>query len=127
MPAASAAADGHEVLVGTRRLLDERSIPLGPAAHEVERLLAEGKTLMLVAVDAALTGVVAAAFMQLATRVASGVTDVPRSGVAYHWWSPPERISFLPRMHSLKMTVFDSPSRIDEKVIAPPSTASFSL
>ena len=53
--------DGHEVLVGTRRLLDEHSVALGDLAGEADRLLGEGKTLMLVALDGRAAGVIAAA------------------------------------------------------------------
>jgi P-type Cu2+ transporter len=56
-----AQVDGHTVLVGTRRLLDEHGISLGDLAREVERLLGEGKTLMLVAVANTVAGVIAAA------------------------------------------------------------------
>jgi Cu2+-exporting ATPase len=56
-----ARVDGHEVLVGTRRLLDEHGVDLGSLAAELERLLGEGKTLMLVAMDGQAAGVIAAA------------------------------------------------------------------
>ena len=56
-----ARVDGHEVLVGTRRLLDEHGIALGSLAATVERLLGEGKTLMLVAVSAQSAGIIATA------------------------------------------------------------------
>jgi Cu2+-exporting ATPase len=52
---------GRTVLVGTRRLLDEHGVPLGALERDAERLLAEGKTLMLVAVDGQPAGVIAAA------------------------------------------------------------------
>jgi Cu2+-exporting ATPase len=57
----SAQVGGRRVLVGTRRLLEEQGIELGDMAESVERLLSEGKTLMLVAVDGRAAGVVAAA------------------------------------------------------------------
>jgi Cu2+-exporting ATPase len=53
--------EGHEVLVGTRRLLDEHDVGLGDLAGEADRLLGEGKTLMLVALDGRAAGVIAAA------------------------------------------------------------------
>jgi Cu2+-exporting ATPase len=56
-----ATVGGRRVLVGTRRLMEERDIDVRPLVAEVERLLAEGKTLMLVAIDARIAGVVAAA------------------------------------------------------------------
>ena len=52
---------GRSVLVGTRRLLEERGVGLDGISAEADRLLAEGKTLMLVAVDGRAQGVVAAA------------------------------------------------------------------
>jgi Cu2+-exporting ATPase len=52
---------GRDVLVGTRRLLEQHNIPLDALASTVERLLDEGKTLMLVAVDDQAAGVIAAA------------------------------------------------------------------
>ncbi|MGH2946951.1 MAG: heavy metal translocating P-type ATPase [Solirubrobacteraceae bacterium] len=54
-----ARVDGREVLVGTRRLMDERGIGAGPLAAHVARLLAEGKTLSIAAVDGRVAGVVA--------------------------------------------------------------------
>jgi Cu2+-exporting ATPase len=56
-----AKVDGHDVLVGTRRLLEEHGVDLGDLAGEADRLLGEGKTLMLVAVDGRPAGVIAAA------------------------------------------------------------------
>jgi len=56
-----AKVDGHDVLVGTRRLLEEHGVDLGDLAVDVDRLLGEGKTLMLVAVDGEAVGVIAAA------------------------------------------------------------------
>ena len=57
----SATIEGRTVLVGTRRLLEEQGVPLDGVASDADRLLAEGKTLMLVAVDGQAKGVVAAA------------------------------------------------------------------
>jgi P-type Cu2+ transporter len=54
-----ARVEGREVLVGTRRLMDEERIDLGTVAPDVDRLLAEGKTLTIVAVDRRIAGVVA--------------------------------------------------------------------
>ncbi|MBK6770420.1 MAG: copper-translocating P-type ATPase [Ardenticatenales bacterium] len=52
---------GRDVLVGTLRLLEQNGIPLDGLREAADRLLAEGKTLMLVAVDGQPAGVVAAA------------------------------------------------------------------
>jgi len=56
-----ARVDGHEVLVGTRRLLDEHGVDLGSLAAEVDAVLVEGKTMMLVAMGGRAAGVIAAA------------------------------------------------------------------
>ncbi|MFN8424143.1 MAG: copper-translocating P-type ATPase [Anaerolineae bacterium] len=56
-----ARVSGRDVLVGTMRLFEPRGIPLEGLREPAERLLAEGKTLMLVAVDGKPAGVVAAA------------------------------------------------------------------
>jgi P-type Cu2+ transporter len=56
-----ATVQGREVLVGTRRLLEREGVPLGDLAAHAERLLGEGKTLTLVAVDGRAAGVVALA------------------------------------------------------------------
>lgn len=52
---------GHDVLVGTRRLLEHEGVFLDGLLSTAERLLAEGKTLTLVAIDGRAAGVVAAA------------------------------------------------------------------
>jgi Cu+-exporting ATPase len=51
----------HKVLVGNRRMMDERGLTLGDLAAAVDRLQSEGKTAMLVAVDDAVAGVIAVA------------------------------------------------------------------
>jgi len=56
-----ATVDGHEVLVGTRRLLAERSIASDALVAQLEALEQQGKTVMLVALDGAFTGLVAVA------------------------------------------------------------------
>jgi Cu2+-exporting ATPase len=57
----SAQIGDRHVLVGTRRLLEEQHIPLDDLEAHAARLLAEGKTLMLAAVDGQAAGAVAAA------------------------------------------------------------------
>jgi Cu2+-exporting ATPase len=52
---------GREVLVGAQRLLERSSIGLGELQPQVDRLLSEGKTLVLVAIDGQAAGVLAAA------------------------------------------------------------------
>ena len=56
-----ATVEGYEVLTGTRRLLDERSIAFDGVVEQVESLEQQGKTVMLVAIDGALAGMVAVA------------------------------------------------------------------
>jgi P-type Cu+ transporter len=53
--------DGHQVLVGTRRLLADAGIDPDPLESAAARLSEEGKTPMLVAVDGGPAGVVAVA------------------------------------------------------------------
>lgn len=55
-----AVVSGKEVLVGTVRLMEERGIDIGPLKREIEDLLAEGKTIMILAIDGRLAGVIAA-------------------------------------------------------------------
>jgi len=54
-----ARVEGRRVLVGTRRLMEERGISLASIAAELGELLRGGKTLTIVAVDGTLAGVVA--------------------------------------------------------------------
>ncbi|MDO3411302.1 heavy metal translocating P-type ATPase [Saccharibacillus sp. CPCC 101409] len=56
-----AVVNGAEVLVGTRRLLQERGIDASAALADMERLESEGKTAMLAAANGRLAGVVAVA------------------------------------------------------------------
>jgi Cu+-exporting ATPase len=53
--------EGHEVLVGSRRLFAEQGIALGDATATLEALEADGKTALLVAVDGQLAGIIAVA------------------------------------------------------------------
>lgn len=56
-----ASVDGHTLLVGTRRLLDERSISYDALQEQVDALEQQGKTVMLVAIDGQCAGLVAVA------------------------------------------------------------------
>src|SRR2546421_2047776 len=56
-----ATVEGHEVLVGTRRLLSERSLAYDALEQHPEALEQQGKTAMLVVIDGALAGLVAVA------------------------------------------------------------------
>lgn len=57
----AAQVDGHTVLVGNLRMMQERSLALNGLQTEVDRLQAEARTAMLVAVDGAVQGVIAVA------------------------------------------------------------------
>jgi len=52
---------GRRVLLGNRRLMDERKLDLGRLGESAERLADDGKTPMFVAVDGAVHGIVAVA------------------------------------------------------------------
>jgi Cu+-exporting ATPase len=56
-----AVVDGHEVLVGNRRLLDGAGIDPSSLESHADRLSADGKTAMLVAFDGTAAGVIAVA------------------------------------------------------------------
>ncbi len=51
----------RHVLVGTPKLMKDRRVDIAPMGSEIERLVSEGKTIMLLAVDGRLAGVTAAA------------------------------------------------------------------
>ena len=57
----SAEVDGHLVEVGNLRMMNDHHHPLGELVAEVERLQAEAKTPMVVAVDGVVCGVIAVA------------------------------------------------------------------
>ncbi|MDR2421573.1 MAG: heavy metal translocating P-type ATPase [Oscillospiraceae bacterium] len=52
---------GRDVLAGSRKLMEERGVPLAAMEREADRLSGDGKTPMYVAVDGALAGIVAVA------------------------------------------------------------------
>jgi Cu+-exporting ATPase len=54
-------ADGHVVLAGNRRLLEREGVGIAAAEEAMTGLEAQGKTAMLVTIDGALAGLVAAA------------------------------------------------------------------
>jgi P-type Cu+ transporter len=56
-----ATVEGHAVLVGTRRLLDERTIAYDTLEQQLAALERGGKTTMLVAIDGVVAGLVAVA------------------------------------------------------------------
>ncbi len=51
---------GQRVLVGTAKLMRDREVDLTPVQRDLDRLLAEGKTLMIIAADGRAAGVIAA-------------------------------------------------------------------
>ncbi len=55
-----ATVEGKHVLVGTVRLMNDRSIDIKPLQKEIDRLLTEGKTIMVLATDGKIAGVAAA-------------------------------------------------------------------
>ncbi|HYY88438.1 MAG TPA: heavy metal translocating P-type ATPase, partial [Chloroflexota bacterium] len=57
----AARVDGREVLVGAQRLLEREVVSVSNLQPTIDRLLAEGKTLVVVAVDGRAAGVIAAA------------------------------------------------------------------
>jgi Cu+-exporting ATPase len=56
-----ATVEGHEVLIGTRRLLEEQAIAFTTVQEHLEALEAQGKTAMVVAIDSDVAGVMAVA------------------------------------------------------------------
>ncbi|HET9000820.1 MAG TPA: copper-translocating P-type ATPase [bacterium] len=56
-----ATVSGREVMVGTAKLMRDHGIDLAPVQAHLDRLLAGGKTIMLVTVDGRIAGVAAAA------------------------------------------------------------------
>jgi Cu+-exporting ATPase len=57
----SARVDGLVVHIGTRALMQERVVPLGEWTDESDRLESDGKTVLLVAVDGQVAGLIAMA------------------------------------------------------------------
>jgi heavy metal translocating P-type ATPase len=56
-----AVVEGKHVLVGTIKLMADRKVDFASLQNDIDRLLADGKTLMILAVDNKIAGVVAAA------------------------------------------------------------------
>src|SRR5438034_9468021 len=71
---------GREVLVGAQRLLDRYNVKLGELQPEVGRLLADGKTLVLVAIDGHAAGVLAAADT-VRPSAAQAIADLKAIGI----------------------------------------------
>ncbi len=78
----AATVEGQALLVGTRRLMRERGVPIDEQAVAlIERLQGEGKTAMLLAVDGGLHGVLAVADTLRPTSAAA-VAALHRQGIA---------------------------------------------
>jgi Cu+-exporting ATPase len=71
---------GRSVLLGNRKLMSDRGIDIALLATEAQRLEAEGKTVMFVAVDGELAGVVAVADTLKETS-ARAVSELKRLGL----------------------------------------------
>lgn len=56
-----AKVDGHDILLGNRKLMRDRGIPIDEIEDKVQALEKEGKTAMLLAVDGQIGGIVAVA------------------------------------------------------------------
>lgn len=56
-----AIVDKKKILVGNEKLMKSRSVSLLPIKDDIDRLLGDGKTLMIAAVDGKIAGVIAAA------------------------------------------------------------------
>jgi P-type Cu2+ transporter len=56
-----ATVDGKRILLGNRKMMEQEDIPLGDMTEQVERLAADAKTAMFVAVDGKFAGIVAVA------------------------------------------------------------------
>jgi len=76
----SAEVAGHSVAVGNVRMMEERGYPLNGLLSEVERLQAEAKTAMLVAVDGGVRGVIAVADT-LKDGSVEAIADLKRLGL----------------------------------------------
>ncbi|WIG58128.1 MAG: P-type ATPase [Ktedonobacterales bacterium] len=72
---------GHDVLIGTRKLLAGRGIDAAPVESTLDALEAAGKTAMLLAVDGTLAGVLAVADT-VKTGSAEAIAALQRQGIA---------------------------------------------
>lgn len=75
-----ATVDGKQVLVGTERLMKDRKISTKSLQEDIDRLLTEGKTLMIAAVDGKVAGVIAASD-QLKPTAQRAVTAMQELGL----------------------------------------------
>jgi Cu+-exporting ATPase len=120
-----AEVDGRMVLAGNARLLETRGVDLGPLAEPTSRQAAEGRSLVLVAIDGRAAGLVAvadpindgsaAAVRDLAAMgveawLVSGDARVTAEAVARQVGIPPERVlaEVLPGEKSAKVARLQS-------------------
>ncbi|MGV3721003.1 MAG: heavy metal translocating P-type ATPase, partial [Actinomycetota bacterium] len=75
-----AVVEGKQVLVGNRRLMEERKIDVSAVAADLERLAREGKTPMIVALEGKAAGLVAVAD-QVKENAATAVAALKRLGL----------------------------------------------
>jgi Cu+-exporting ATPase len=75
-----AEVEGRAILLGNRRLMEERAVALGDGAAVLERLQGEGKTVMLLAADGRLSGLIAVADT-LKPGAAEAVRDLKGMGI----------------------------------------------
>jgi len=72
--------EGHPLLIGTRRLFDERSIAYSTLDEEMEELEGQGKTVMLVACDRRTAGLIAVAD-RVKVGSAKAIEHLQRQGI----------------------------------------------
>ncbi|CAN5431418.1 heavy metal translocating P-type ATPase [soil metagenome] len=75
-----AVVDGKKVLVGTERLMKDRRVSTKSLQSDINKLLEEGKTLMIAAVDGKVAGVIAASD-QLKPTAMRAITAVKELGL----------------------------------------------
>ena len=75
-----ASVDGRQILVGAARLLERFSVPLGSLAETADRLINEGKTIIVVAIDGRAAGVIAAADI-VRPNAARAIADLKAMGI----------------------------------------------
>ena len=75
-----AVIQGQEILVGTRRLMQENQIAFETAITEMERLEQQGKTVMLLAVDRTVSGLIAVADT-VKENSAQAIADLQKLGI----------------------------------------------
>lgn len=75
-----AVVEGKQVLVGTMKLMKDRSIDISPLQNDIDHLLTEGKTLMILAINGRVAGVVAATDT-LKTTAKQAITAMKKLGL----------------------------------------------